>query len=127
MKLLKTVAFTFLALAGMVPMAQAAGDQMGGDQAMPQMGSGHAMPQMTGTMAAAPLSEGEIRKVDKPAGKLTIKHGHLVNLDMPAMTMVFRVQDPAMLDKVKPGDKVRFRAENLKGAMTVTILEPAAP
>jgi Cu/Ag efflux protein CusF len=71
------------------------------------------------------MSEGEIRKVDKVAGKLTIKHGELKNLSMPAMTMVFRVKDPSMLDKVKPGDKVRFVAEQVGGALTVTAIEPA--
>jgi Cu/Ag efflux protein CusF len=71
------------------------------------------------------MSEGEVRKVDKVAGKLTIKHGELKNLSMPAMTMVFRVKDPSMLDKVKPGDKVRFVAEQVGGALTVTAIEPA--
>jgi Cu/Ag efflux protein CusF len=71
------------------------------------------------------MSDGEIRKVDKVAGKLTIKHGELKNLSMPAMTMVFRVKDPSMLDKVKPGDKVRFVAEQVGGALTVTAIEPA--
>jgi len=71
------------------------------------------------------LSEGEVRKVDMDAKKITIKHGPLVNLDMPAMTMVFRVTDPAMLQQVKPGDKVKFRAESLGGVLTVTKIEPA--
>lgn len=71
------------------------------------------------------LSEGEVRKVDKDAQKITIKHGPLANLDMPAMTMVFRVSDPAMLDAVKAGDKVRFEAERVGGAITVTRIEPA--
>ena len=74
--------------------------------------------------AGAALSEGEGRKVDKEAKKLTIKHGPLVNLDMPAMTMVFRVQDAAMLEQVKAGDKVQFRAEKAGGALTVTKIEP---
>lgn len=59
---------------------------------------------------AASMSEGEIRKVNRDAGKITIRHGPLKSLDMPPMTMVFRVKDPAMLDQVKPGDKVRFVA-----------------
>ena len=71
------------------------------------------------------LSDGEIRKVDKDAKKITIKHGPMQNLDMPAMTMVFQVKDPAMLDKVKAGDKVKFQAEKLGGALTVTGIEPA--
>jgi Cu/Ag efflux protein CusF len=77
------------------------------------------------TQTAAALSDGEIRKVDKDAKKLTIRHGPLANLDMPAMTMVFRVQDPAMLDQVKPGDKVKFEAQKIGGAYTVTSIEPA--
>ncbi|CAJ0774043.1 hypothetical protein LMG18090_00273 [Ralstonia mannitolilytica] len=72
---------------------------------------------------AAPMSEGEIKKVDAAAGKLTIKHGPLVNLGMEPMTMVFRVQDPAMLSKVRPGSKVRFVAEKINGVLTVTALE----
>jgi Cu(I)/Ag(I) efflux system periplasmic protein CusF len=73
--------------------------------------------------AAAP-SEGEVRKVDKATQKITIKHGPLANLDMPAMTMVFQVKDPAMLDRVKPGDKVNFEVEKIRGALIVTRLEP---
>ena len=72
----------------------------------------------------ASLSEGEVRKVDKSAKKITIKHGPLANLDMPPMTMVFQVKDPAMLDKVKAGDKVKFVAEKVGGAFTVTQIEP---
>ena len=75
--------------------------------------------------AAADTVDGEVRKVDKGAGKLTIKHGELKNLGMGAMTMVFRVKDPAMLDKVKAGDKVRFTVENAGGAMTVTAIDAA--
>jgi Cu(I)/Ag(I) efflux system protein CusF len=73
----------------------------------------------------AAMADGEIRKVDKDAKKITIKHGPLANLDMPPMTMVFQVQDPAMLQQVKPGDKVRFQAEKVGGAFTITQLEPA--
>jgi len=69
------------------------------------------------------LSDGEIRKVDKDAKKITIKHGPMQNLDMPAMTMVFQVKDPAMLDSVKAGDKVKFRAEKIGSAFTVTKIE----
>lgn len=72
---------------------------------------------------AATMSDGEIMKIEKDAGKITIKHGPLANFDMPAMTMVFRVKDPAMLEQVKPGDKVKFIAEKLDGALTVTTLQ----
>ena len=73
--------------------------------------------------ASASLSEGEVRKVDKDAKKVTIKHGPLKNLDMPPMTMVFQVKDPTMLERVKTGDKVRFVADKVGGQYTVTVLE----
>lgn len=73
----------------------------------------------------AALSQGEVRKVDKGAGKVTIKHGPLANLDMPPMTMVFRVKDAAMLDQVKAGDAIHFKAEMVGGNYTVTELKPA--
>ena len=72
-----------------------------------------------------PLTDGEVRKVDKEAKKLTIRHGPIANLDMPAMTMVFQVQDLAILDSVKAGDKVRFVADKAGGAYIVTRIEPA--
>ncbi len=65
-------------------------------------------------------ADGEVRKVDKDAKKITIKHGPIQNLDMPAMTMVFQVKDPAMLEQVKAGDKVKFQAEKIGGRFTVT-------
>lgn len=71
----------------------------------------------------ATLTEGQVRKIDREQGRLTLRHGPLENLGMPAMTMVFRVQTPAMLDKVAPGDNVRFLAERVNGALTVTRLE----
>ena len=64
-----------------------------------------------------------MKKVDKSAGKMTIKHGPLQNIGMDAMTMVFRVKDPAMLDQVKAGDKISFVAEEPNGQLTVTRLE----
>lgn len=72
---------------------------------------------------ASGMTEGEIRKVDKDAGKITIKHAELKNLDMPPMTMVFQVKDKAMLDQVKAGDKVNFIADKVNGKLTVTTLE----
>lgn len=73
----------------------------------------------------AEMSEGEIRKVDIDNKKITIKHGDIKNLDMPGMTMVFQIKDATLLDKVKPGDKVRFRAEKANGAIVVTDIQPA--
>ena len=75
--------------------------------------------------AAAALSAGEVRKVDREAKKLTIKHGPIENLKMPPMTMVFRVKDAAMLDGLEPGSKIRFHAEEVKGGYLVTRLQKA--
>ena len=75
--------------------------------------------------AAADVTDGEIRKVDKDAKKITIKHGEIKSLEMPSMTMVFQVKDPAMLDQVKAGDKVKFKAEKAGGAIAVTAIEVA--
>jgi Cu/Ag efflux protein CusF len=75
--------------------------------------------------AASPLVAGEVRKVDKEQGKLTLRHGPIPNLDMPDMTMVFQVRDAAMLERVKAGDKVRFAAEKVGGQYTVVRIEPA--
>ena len=74
---------------------------------------------------SADMTDGEVRKVDKDAKKITLRHGEIKNLDMPAMTMVFQVKDPGMLDKVQAGDKVRFKAEKVGSAFTVTAMEPA--
>ena len=71
---------------------------------------------------SAQMTDGLVKKVDKSAGKLTLSHGPLPN-GMPAMTMVFRVKDPAWQDQVKAGDKVRFMADQINGAMTVVHLE----
>ena len=73
---------------------------------------------------SADMADGEVRKVDKENKKMTIKHGEIKNLDMPPMSMVFLVRDPALLDKIKPGDKIRFSAEKLEGAFVVTGIEP---
>lgn len=86
----------------------------------------HAEHVKTGSHAAA-LSEGLVKKVDKAQSKLTIKHGSLENLDMPAMTMIFRVQDAAWLDLVKPGDTIRFLADRVNGVFTVTKFEVVKP
>ncbi len=73
--------------------------------------------------ATTEMTDGEARKIDKDNQKITLKHGDIRNLDMPGMTMVFKVKDLAMLDKVKAGDKVRFKAEKADGAIVVTVLE----
>lgn len=86
--------------------------------------AGHAS--MHGAMpAATSLADGVVKKVDKAGGKLTLAHGPLANLGMPAMTMVFRVKETAWLDQVKDGDKVRFLADNVNGSLTVVKLDKA--
>ena len=69
------------------------------------------------------MSDGEVRKVDRAQGKITLKHGEIKNLEMPPMTMVFRVTDPALLDRVKEGDKIGFSADKIGGQYTVTGIE----
>lgn len=81
-------------------------------------------PPGTASTAANELVEGEVRRIDKAAGKVTLRHGAIKSLDMPAMTMVFQVKDRALLDQVREGDKVRFRAVNEDGSFVVTELAP---
>jgi Cu(I)/Ag(I) efflux system periplasmic protein CusF len=83
----------------------------------------HAGSAQANASASNAMSAGEVKKVDKSAAKMTIKHGPLENIGMGAMTMVFRVKDAAMLDQVKVGDKIRFVAEEPNGQLTVTQLQ----
>ncbi len=83
------------------------------------LGMGWALSPVMSQTANDPV-QGEIRKVDKEAKKITIKHGEIKNLDMPPMTMVFQVKDISWLDKVKPGDKIQFRAAKEGNAYVVT-------
>lgn len=108
--MIKTFAAAVLAAAVLIPVTYA-------DDAHHKKGA-------EGSTSSAAMAEGEIRKVDKDAKKITIKHGPLAKLDMPAMTMVFQVKDPAMLDQVKVGDKVKFDAEKVGAAFTLTKIEP---
>jgi Cu(I)/Ag(I) efflux system periplasmic protein CusF len=78
-------------------------------------------------LAQAAMANGEVKKIDEGAGKITLKHGPIKSLDMEeeSMTMVFRVQDPAMLKQVKVGDKVQFEAERASAGITITKLQKA--
>jgi Cu/Ag efflux protein CusF len=78
------------------------------------------------TAFAQDMTEGEVRKVDKDAGKLTLKHGEIKNLDMPGMTMVFSVKDKRMLDMLKAGDQVRFKAAKEGGKYIVVEISAAS-
>jgi Cu/Ag efflux protein CusF len=74
--------------------------------------------------ATAQMADGQVTKIDESAGKITLKHGPLKKLDMDEpMTMVFKVQDPAMLKQVKVGDKVKFEADRVNGQITITKIE----
>jgi Cu/Ag efflux protein CusF len=76
-------------------------------------------------MAQVPTTSGEVTKIDKANARVTIKHGEIKNLDMPPMTMVFRVRPPSLLEGVAVGDRVRFVAERIDGNFTVTSLAKA--
>ena len=79
---------------------------------------------LSAAYAETNLAQGEVTKIDAGQGKMTVRHGPIPSLDMAlGMTMVFRVKDKAMLDSVKPGDKIEFDAERLNGALTITVLE----
>lgn len=110
-----TLAWAFAAALSM-PALSSAADQ--------HHGHGHGA--TPAAPAAAAMTTGEVKKIDKNAGKITLKHGRIENLGMSDMTMVFRVKEPAMLDKVKVGDKVKFTADKVKGALTVTRIETAS-
>lgn len=78
-----------------------------------------AAPEEKATVQMADMAIGEVKKIDKDAGKITLKHGDLKHLDMPGMTMVFTVKDKSLLDKVQPGDKVKFHAISENGKLMV--------
>ena len=122
MKSLKLIAIVSAAL--LSPLATstvwASGDHKGGH-------TDHATKPAAASTAsdAASMSDGEVRKIDKDAKKITLKHGEIKNLEMPAMTMVFQVKDVALLDKVKVGDKVKFKAEKAAAGYGVSEIEVA--
>ena len=95
----------------------AGGAIAGGDHGKHQA----AAPASTSTASAMTL--GEVRKVDTEQGKVTLKHEAIANLDMPPMTMVFRADKPEMLKDLKVGDKVRFHAQSVGGAIVVTHIQ----
>ena len=84
-----------------------------------------ALPLVVAAAAMAETTEGEVRKIDKDAGKVTLKHGEIKSLGMPAMTMVYVARPPSLIDKVQVGEKVTFTAEKVGGSYVVTSLAPA--
>ena len=113
MKALITASLIAFSTLGVVS-AQAASDH-----------AGHAMASPSAASAEMQMIDAQVKKVDKAAGKVTLSHGPLTNLNMPAMTMVLKVSNVAWLDQMKTGDKIRFMAENVNGAITVVHFEPA--
>lgn len=113
MKALFTSTLITLVTLGAAPV-QAAGDH-----------AGHGMAMQATASTEMQMVDGVVKKVDKSAGKVTLSHGTLTNLSMPAMTMVFRVKDASWLDQMKAGDKIRFMADNVNGAVTIVHFEPA--
>ena len=79
----------------------------------------------TTAWAQPAMTTGEVTKLDKASGRVTLKHGEIKNLDMPPMTMNFRVANPKLLDSVNVGDRVQFVAEKVNGQPTVTVLNKA--
>lgn len=112
MKALFTTTLIALVTLGAAPV-QAAGDH-----------AGHGMAMQATASTEMQMVDGVVKKVDKSAGKVTLSHGPLTNLSMPAMTMVFRVKDANWLDQMKAGDKIRFMADNVNGAVTIVHFEP---
>ena len=82
----------------------------------------HAAP-VQAVPAATVMTKGIVRSVDAKAGTITIKHEHIVNIDMAPMTMVFKAAKPGLLDGVKKDDQIRFHAEEPGGVLTVTAIE----
>jgi Cu/Ag efflux protein CusF len=66
---------------------------------------------------------GEVKKVDKPAGRITLKHAEIKLYDMPPLTGAYKVQDPAMLDKVQVGDRVQFTLDRVNAVYTITRID----
>ena len=84
------------------------------------------MQRVSDTAAALPWATAEVRRIDKAAGKVSLKHGDIKNLDMPPMSMVFQVKDPSQLDALQVGQQVCFQAVQEKGAYWVVKIEAAA-
>ncbi len=80
---------------------------------------------LSASAALAQSAEGEVRKIDRAQSKITLKHGEIKSVDMPPMTMVFRVKDPKELDALAVGDKVKFDAAKIDGQYVVTVIKKA--
>jgi Cu/Ag efflux protein CusF len=81
------------------------------------------LPLLAAAAFAQAAIDGEVKKVDKPAGRITLQHAEIKQFDMPAMTGAYKVADPGMLDRVQPGDHVRFSLARLNSQYTITKLD----
>lgn len=111
--------YRLLAVASIVGLLFAAGSYAADDN------SARPAVETSSTEKGRAMTAGLVKKVDKSAGKVTIRHEPIESLGMPKMTMVYRVKDPAMLDRLKPGDKINFIADKANGAYTLMSFEPA--
>ncbi|MDE1948283.1 MAG: copper-binding protein [Burkholderiales bacterium] len=94
--------------------------------AAPAPAAEHAAGPASAADPASALADGEVRRIDKGQGKITLRHGPIANLAMPGMTMVFKVAEPGLLDGREEGEKIRFKADRVNGALTVTAIERPA-
>ena len=109
---------TAFLLAFFTPFAILPANAAGGHDAH----AGHGAMQST---PEAALVDVVVKKIDKAGGKVTVSHGPLTNLNMPPMTMVFRVKEAAWLDRMQAGEKIRFVADAINGTLTIVRLEAA--
>jgi Cu(I)/Ag(I) efflux system periplasmic protein CusF len=84
-----------------------------------------AKPQAAAKPSPDDMTDGEVRKVDKPNKSIVLKHGEVKSIGMAAMTMMWPVTNARLLDKLKPGDKVRFKVGYEGGTYVVTDIQPA--
>jgi len=112
-----------LALAVLIALPALAAAQHSGHAGHGTPATPAATPAAETTPAQSPWAEAEVRRIDTAAGKISLKHGEIRNLDMPPMTMVFQLRDPASLTGLAVGDKVRFTADKVRGAYTVLQIE----
>jgi Cu/Ag efflux protein CusF len=117
--------FALILAAGLLfpPAGYAAAD----NSAQPAAGSKPAAAESKPGESGRKMTAGVVKKVNKETGKVTISHEPIEHLEMPKMTMVFRVKDPAMLDRLMEGDRIDFVADKVDGVFTLMRFEPSKP
>jgi len=108
-------ATALIALLGLFPLASRAANE--------HMGHGSHNSGVIQSASASQLVDGVVKKIDKTAGKVTVTHGPLTNLNMPAMTMVFRVKEAVWLEQMQSGGKIRFIADSINNTLTIVRFE----